>query len=503
MSNKIIVHEKALGHLSKGLYRSPASAIRELVSNAWDANATKVRVDTNCPNFFRLSVSDNGDGFSKEEFERLMSGNIGNSEKRLTPSRAFKGRPMIGRLGIGMLGIAQICPSFVVKSKPKKGKPFAAKVVLFDSLKTKLDDKKTSAGEPVQVGTYDFIDEALDDREHGTLIFSDDLSATFTDSFTRTLLKADPPDGGTSPAINRPPRDWSKFLAECEKKHSLRELGDYWRLIWELAASVPVPYLDDEAVPSGLAKEDHQRLLKYDFQVIVDDIDLRKPVYLKGNKEGYTARRINFSEQVYGKDISIHGYLAVQEGLQLKPDELRGVLVRIKNVGIGYYDSTLLDYRTNEGPRSRWVTGEIYVDKGLEDALNIDRDSFNRFHPEFRAIQDYLHSFLKTEIFKVVYQNLDLRSKKRNKARERKRHDAASEVFAAARLEVKEELSPTERRSVPTRMASVPDNVRVRDKQAELLKSVLTIFDLAIRLDDPKRQRDFFVKKLAELLGRW
>jgi hypothetical protein len=31
---KIIVHEKALAHLSRGLYRSPASALRELVSNA-------------------------------------------------------------------------------------------------------------------------------------------------------------------------------------------------------------------------------------------------------------------------------------------------------------------------------------------------------------------------------------------------------------------------------------------------------------------------------------
>ena len=44
-------------------------------------------------------------------------------------------------------------------------------------------------------------------------------------------------------------------------------------------------------------------------------------------------------------------------------------------MGIGYYDQSMLDYRSNEGPRSRWVTGEIYVHEGLEDALNVDRDS--------------------------------------------------------------------------------------------------------------------------------
>ena len=80
---------------------------RELVSNAWDANAKIVRVDTNYPNFYQLSVEDNGDGFTKEEFERVMGGGIGNSEKRKVEETLLKfDRPTIGRLGIGMLGIA-------------------------------------------------------------------------------------------------------------------------------------------------------------------------------------------------------------------------------------------------------------------------------------------------------------------------------------------------------------------------------------------------------------
>src|SRR5947208_6506782 len=116
---QIKVHERALAHLSRGLYRSPASALRELVSNAWDANATQVVIDTNHPNFFQLTIEDNGEGFSRDDFETLMGGGIGNSTKRTQPAKLKWERPTIGRLGIGMLGIAQICGSFVVISKPR------------------------------------------------------------------------------------------------------------------------------------------------------------------------------------------------------------------------------------------------------------------------------------------------------------------------------------------------------------------------------------------------
>src|SRR5271168_128373 len=94
----IKVSEKALAHLSRGLYRSPASALRELVSNAWDANASEVRIDTNYPQFYQLSVYDNGDGFLREEFKRLMDGGIGDSQKRASSPSRIHHRPLIGRL---------------------------------------------------------------------------------------------------------------------------------------------------------------------------------------------------------------------------------------------------------------------------------------------------------------------------------------------------------------------------------------------------------------------
>jgi hypothetical protein len=185
---QIRVHEKALAHLSRGLYRSPASALRELVSNAWDAEASIVRINTNYPNFLQLSIQDNGRGFTRKEFEHLMEGGIGNSQKR-SEDTAPK-RPIIGRLGIGLLGIAQICPSFKISSVTSDGEGFRARVILYDLLKKKLDKNDDSVVTPeiVHIGKYEFEEDFDTDKaKRGTLIIGDDIHPTFTRAFRDSL----------------------------------------------------------------------------------------------------------------------------------------------------------------------------------------------------------------------------------------------------------------------------------------------------------------------------
>jgi hypothetical protein len=504
---KIQVHEKALAHLSRGLYRSPASALRELVSNAWDAYAGVVRINTNYPNFLQLSIQDNGRGFTKEEFKNLMEGGIGNSQKRSEDTPPT--RPVIGRLGIGLLGIAQICPSFTISSATSKGEGFRARVVLYDLLKKKLDkndDTIVASGE-VLIGTYEFDQDFKPDKSKpGTLIIGDDIHPTFTKAF-RDSLKFE--------KFKKPPLDWSKALKIASGVHSLQELGDYWRLLWELSACCPLPYISASALPTDLLAEDQERLESYGFKVLVDGIQLAKPLHLKGNPGGYTIKRIKqHTQKVYGNDLSFHGYIAVQEGLQLKPDELRGILIRIKDVGIGYYDQSMLDYRVNQGPRSRWITAEIFVDQGLEDALNIDRDSFNRFHPEFRAIQEYVHTFLQEKIFPVVYENIEKRSAIRNDTRSKARKAQLARVLTkAAEKPVSLSFSADEdvRPKVTLRskedrakvVAPDPETLDTKKKNRQLAASILTIFEMAMRERDIESQREAFKRLLLDLLSGW
>src|SRR5579863_7122775 len=417
---KIKVHEKALAHLSRGLYRSPASALRELVSNAWDANATTVTINTNFPNFYQLSIEDDGIGFNRSDFAQLMQGGIGNSQKRPSDLKLINDRPVIGRFGIGMLGIAQVCGAFIVTSKPRDGSEgFRARVQLFDLLKERLDaddpdvvaSHKPEAPEypdEVYAGNYDFEEFDADSARYGTRILADDLHPTFIKTFQESLVG--------SKAV---PMNWSKAIEVISSKRSLQELGDYWRLLWELAAACPLPYLSAAVLPDSLITQDHKRLKKYGFYVVIDGIDLAKPVRLQDNPGGYTWHLIEEQrQQVYGRNLVFHGYIVVQEGLNLRPDEFRGIMIRIKDVAVGYYDTSMLDYRINEGPRSRWLTGEIYVSEGLEDALNIDRDSFNKFHPQYKALQTYIHNVLQKTIFPNVYKKIEVRSEARAESRE-------------------------------------------------------------------------------------
>jgi|SRR5882724_3572816 len=522
---KIRVHERALAHLSRGLYRSPASALRELVSNAWDANATRLEIDTNYPNFFQLSIEDNGDGFTRDEFESLMSGGIGNSLKRTDPEPLKFNRPTIGRLGIGMLGIAQICGSFTVTSKPKIGKPFKARVNLYDLAKEKMDEKKselihdatTTVGTEelpskiVDVGTYDFEDVKGDTLSKGTRILVDDVSPIFTIAFKESLTFED---------YKPVPMEWKKGVTDVlNKAPSLQVLGDYWRLLWELSAACPVPYLADDALPRGIVKERNATLESYRFGLYVDGRQLYKPVWLKGNPGGYTTTLVNPPVQkVYGKNLSFSGYIAVQEGLQLKPDEQRGILIRIKNVGIGYYDQSMLDYRSNEGPRSRWVTGEIYIQEGLEDALNVDRDSFNRFHPEFRALQTHVHDVLREEVFPAVYKKIEVRSEERRSKIATKRtadvrsvvQDHADRSVRIVRKSATEEDQEnvsfsSAHRSRDSVEITVPkeDDLPTKKASRQLAQAVLTIFEVALLESDKSAQRKKFTELLLDLLKRW
>lgn len=517
---QIKVHEKALAHLSRGLYRSPASALRELVSNAWDANATTVRIDTNYPNFQQLSVEDNGDGFTKDDFIRLMEGGIGNSAKRPENEPLKFGRSTIGRLGIGMLGIAQICGAFTITSRPRKGGVgFRAHIHLYDLLKDKMDAKDAEVyvkdddddlPREIDVGEYEFDEEfSNENAQYGTVLISQEVHPTFSRSFTKSL---------TFEKYEQPSLEWAKALEVVKTVQSLQELGDYWRLLWELSASCPIPYINANALPEKLIADEQRRLINYNFKVIVDGIQLFKPVNLRDNPAGYTIRKIGPTTlKTYGKIITFHGYILVQEGMQIKQDELRGIMIRIKNIAIGYYDYSLLDYRINEGPRSRWVTGEIYIDEGLEDALNIDRDSFNRFHPEFRAVQEHIHNILQEDIFPRVYKQIDVRSKKKAKEKQEKRNEYLQKAITETvkkevRIRHASKSAATERplqvgvvqksHSVELKLPNAED-MKIKKPARQLAASVLAIFEIANEEKNAEKRRDVFTKLLLHLLKKW
>ncbi|MBK8265015.1 MAG: ATP-binding protein [Nannocystis sp.] len=120
--------ERVIARVTDGIYRQPGSALRELISNAYDADATRVVIKTDAPRFDRITVEDDGHGMAPEALAHLLL-HIGGSAKRNEvgasigvtrpddPSRSPGGRKLIGKIGIGLFSVSQLTHTFQVITK--------------------------------------------------------------------------------------------------------------------------------------------------------------------------------------------------------------------------------------------------------------------------------------------------------------------------------------------------------------------------------------------------
>ncbi|MHB9103165.1 MAG: ATP-binding protein [Sulfuricella sp.] len=157
VSTTLKTDERVIARVTDGIYRQPGSALRELISNAYDADATRVVVNTDAPRFERIVIEDNGHGMSPEVLAHLLF-HIGGSAKRSDGGRALGitapddplrspgGRRLIGKIGIGLFSVSQLTHSFQIITKVKDD-PYRtiATVVLkqyLDALLSKIDSER-------------------------------------------------------------------------------------------------------------------------------------------------------------------------------------------------------------------------------------------------------------------------------------------------------------------------------------------------------------------------
>jgi len=133
VEERLTTNERVLARITDGIYRQPASALRELISNAYDADAQEVVILTDAPRFSTITVRDDGQGLSPRTLVHLIK-NIGGSAKRTKEGQLLKitasddcerspgGRKLIGKLGIGLFAVAQFTRHFLIISKTKGDK---------------------------------------------------------------------------------------------------------------------------------------------------------------------------------------------------------------------------------------------------------------------------------------------------------------------------------------------------------------------------------------------
>lgn len=106
----------ALEHLGMNLYSNVPSVLSEIVANAWDADASEVRIDLN-KNDGIITIEDDGIGMNRDEVIDYFL-HIGFKRRTQLGPVTEKGRSPMGRKGIGKLStfsVAQVVDTYTVR----------------------------------------------------------------------------------------------------------------------------------------------------------------------------------------------------------------------------------------------------------------------------------------------------------------------------------------------------------------------------------------------------
>ena len=520
---KLETDDKVLARVTDGIYRLPGSALRELISNAYDADAENVYVETDAPRFDTVTIRDDGNGMSIDTLVNMLR-HIGGSAKRTEKGKELKvtddtdnslslnkKRKLIGKIGIGLFSVAQLTRDFEIVTK-QTGNDFylRAKVQLFNFSDDAVSSDSSSNGErgkSFQTGSVRIWKEATENMSaHGTdiLLFNIKQSAkdllksvdvwgqTENETNDENELEEDGfmdsskailPDFHIGYLTNNegiqeyddtfatlPSLPWSvddnpnaKFLklydAILDKtKNAVSPklnlvLDNYLNMIWTLGLSIPLDYVEkhpfnltpndlpDVYSLSNKKKGQAENLAEYlkpnttfgmtlgftsqdtklDFNVCVDGIKLFRPLKYTNLPESkalvkkpilflgkYKPNLSHVDIKDSGGELEFEAYCLWAP--KVSPKDHNGSLIRIHNASGILFDETFMKHQVAEHTIKSQLTIEIFVSKGLDSALNIDRESFNIAHPHYQIVMRWLHSAIRQVVNKYKQIKKELRS---------------------------------------------------------------------------------------------
>lgn len=377
--------------ISEGTYTSFPQALKEFVSNSYDADATRVDIgiDDECNT---IRIRDNGIGMTLQDFKDFFASiaRSGKSAARSSRGRTTLGRVKIGRFGIGALAVAGIADRFVVRSSRKNhSEGFETEINLAELRSHFQKGQDLSAH-------WKFNYKQWNDES---------LSTHFTE------IQIDGLKGDIRSLLQRPGQK-----ARNEFYASTKNLSGVDELIWQLGLICPVAYEQAYPIPSAdiaprkdaVVIERGRKLLKDQFSLFVNGIPVKRGILLPKydpekpreaikrellHKRGLGYEMRSFKAKA-GSPVHFEGYFVVQ-AQQVFPQELRGLLIRLRGVAVGWHRT----FNISSSALSTMIpnlSGEVWVD-GCEEALQFDRESFREDHPQFIWLRDELAKLIEEE----------------------------------------------------------------------------------------------------------
>lgn len=176
-----------LNHLGRNLYRSFITVLGEAISNAWDADATDVKIYLDKKKN-TLVIWDNGHGMTKDDFQdRFLK--IGYSKRKEGRYSAKRKRPFIGRKGIGKLALLSCAEKISVVSKVLQGQ-YVGGVIDNSGLDKAITDDLTPSEYPLEDWDRASLRQYMKNHGQGTIILFENINdrVRHSESFLRKSI---------------------------------------------------------------------------------------------------------------------------------------------------------------------------------------------------------------------------------------------------------------------------------------------------------------------------
>jgi hypothetical protein len=336
----IKVSKEVVGHLSRGLYRNFARAIKELISNSYDGSATEAKIRLDLENA-KVIIRDNGRGMEIDEIEKKFL-NIG-FPTALSEEIDELGRKRIGTFGIGFLSVFPYCRSLQIITKKRNIERIIEITIDTEQFFKEGTFLLERAGVPYKIFESDLPKEIGE-----TMIILDDIKPHIIQDLRR----------------------------EPMGRSSLDKLGGYNKFKWTLCQYAPIQFPPNRKDLREFFEEPN----RVPMRLWLDGTELFRNV-----PEG----AIILEKEKERFDGIVMKYAIMTPKEPVEPEEARGLQIRLRDVAIGFPTDFDVVKLTGKVPgKLNYFCGEIHILEGFESALMIDRDSFS-YTQEIADIYDF------------------------------------------------------------------------------------------------------------------
>lgn len=365
----ITVDKRIVRILSQSTYETFPNAIKEIITNSYDADATEVKVNIDQSNE-TIIVEDNGKGMSESELEFFLRIAGRKREKGTTTA---SGRNIIGQFGVGFLASFPFFKNYEIETT-KQGSTNIVEASI-PSHKYFTDEKIVDIGD-IKINGHVYSDPNKK-KKHYTKIKLNGFTS-MTKEFFNPQSK------------------------EEASRYSIQSWDGLEKIKWSLTEDLPIQYQDERF--NKLTKIYSPNL---SFRVFLNGRELLRETHadilleangksLPFDNNSYTKEELVIDEnEVLNFGNIKFQYFILTNKESIHPYEARFFKERNLNAGVGKRSAFGLGEEMGGGrSRLHWLTGEVLYLNGLNELINVSRDDF-AFSQDYEDLKAFLRRKLR------------------------------------------------------------------------------------------------------------